>query len=79
MKYKPPVILALVQGLGIFLYGEDLWFLLFALWQIFCICRLKLLILSRIIPNSSTVSDVMVFLSKEVFLSMFLYLERNTS
>ena len=50
--------------------------LLLALRQIFCLWRLKLILLSRVIPRSLTVSDtVILFLLKHVFFSMFLYFE----
>ena len=66
-------------GFRNFLIRKKVLIVLFALWQIFCICRLKLIFLSRIIPSSSTVSDdVMVFPSKYIF-SMFLYFEINIS
>ena len=44
----------------------------------FKICRL--IFLSRVIPSSSNVSDdLIVFQSKDMFFSMFLYFERNIS
>ena len=62
MKYMP------------FLIRKKALVLLFALRQIFCICHLKLIFLSWVIPSSSTVSDdLMVFPSKDKFFSMFLY------
>ena len=63
-----------------FLIRKRVLILLFALWQIFYICRLKLIFLSRVIPSSSTASDaLMVFPWREMFLSIFLYFERNVS
>ena len=57
-----------VQGLEIFFRRKRALVLLFALWQIFCIRRLKLIFLSRVIPSSSTVfDDLLVFPSKDVF------------
>ena len=54
--------------------------LLFALWQIFCICLLESIFLSRAILNTSAVSDyLMVCPSKDVFFSIFWYFERNMS
>ena len=54
--------------------------LLIALSQIFCICRLKLIFLPSVIPSSSTIpDDLMVFPSKDLFFSMFVYFQRTIS
>ena len=79
MKYMPLLIYAFVQGLEIFLHVKKrALVLLIALRQIFCLCRLKLKFLSRVIPSSSTLSDdLMDFLSKDMFFSMLLYLKER--
>ena len=76
MKYMPLLILALVQGLEIFLYVKELWFYYLLCDKYF----VKLIFLSRVIPSSSTLSDdLVVFRSKDMFFSTFLYFDRNIS
>ena len=76
MKYVPLLILAVVQGLEIFLCVKKLWFYYLLRNKYF----VKLIFLSRIIPSSSTLSDdLMIFPSKDMLFSMFLYFERNIS
>ena len=76
MKYMPLLILVLVQGLEIFLYVKELWFYYLLCDKYF----VKLIFLSRVIPSSSTLSDdLVVFQSKDMFFSTFLYFDRNIS
>ena len=76
MKYVPLLILAVVQGLEIFLCVKKLWFYYLLRNKYF----VKLIFLSRVIPSSSTLSDdLMVSRSEDMLFSMFLYFERNIS
>ena len=79
MKYMPLLILALFQGLEMFLYVKGLWFYYLLCVKNILYTSFKINIFISL-PSSSTLSDhLMVFPSKDMFFSMFLYFERNIS
>ena len=73
----PLLMVALAQGLEIFLYRKKLWFC-YLICDKYFVCHLKLIFLSRVIPSSSTESDdLMVFPSRGIFFHCFVFWKKH--